>query len=102
MNLMLVNIIGAAPFAFITNSGLSSHDGNVSIIDTANDTIINKVTGLNHPYGVAVTPDGTKVCVTIRNNNSVTIFDTVSNTYTCVPIKAPYGIAVSQDGKKYM
>ena len=100
MNLMLVNTIDAAPFAFITNEGSSSQDGSISVIDIANDTIISKVPGLKHPYGVAVTPDETKVCVTLRNNNSVTIFDTINNTNTSVPIRSPYGIAVSQDGKK--
>ncbi len=50
MNLMLVNIVGAVPFAFITNNGLSSHDGSITIIDTGvqPNTITSKVMGLKH------------------------------------------------------
>ena len=61
MNLMLVNIVSAAPFAFITNNDLSSHDGSISIIDTGvqPNTIKTPVmlTGLNPPFGIAITPD---------------------------------------------
>ena len=50
MNLMLVNIVGAVPFEFITNNGLSSHDGSITIIDTGvqPNTITSKVMGLKH------------------------------------------------------
>src|SRR5208283_3063279 len=101
--------VSAAPFAFITNNGLSSHDGSISVIDTGVQpntlTTPIKLTGLNHPFGIAITPDGTKICVT--EGQSVVIYDTVNNTVKTVPIinpagkqVSPYGVAITNDGKK--
>ena len=54
MILMMMNITGAAPFAYITNYG----DNNVSVIDTATNKVTATVDVGNGSYGVAVTPDG--------------------------------------------
>jgi YVTN family beta-propeller protein len=43
--------------AYITNSG----DGIVSVIDTTNNTVINTIPVGRKPFGVGVTPDGSKV-----------------------------------------
>jgi len=103
--LMLVNIAGAAPFAYITNSVSNT----VSVIDTSTNTVVgNPIPVGNYPYGVAISPDGTKVYVANSDNpGTVSVIDTVatSPTYNTV-IKTvtvgqyPYGVAVSPDGKK--
>jgi YVTN family beta-propeller protein len=126
MILMLVSIAGAVPFAYITNYG----SGNVSVIDTATNTItatvnLEDANYVAYPWGIAVAPDGAKVYVmefrSSKNNNrddygsNVAVIDTATNTVTAtVPVGSsyitntgsylcdsnPYGIAVSPDGTK--
>ena len=76
--LMMISIADAAPFAYITNTG----SNNVSIIDTATNTVIATVPVSNSPMGVAVTPDGTKVYVTNSDSNDVSVINTTTNTVT--------------------
>ena len=98
MILMLVSIVGAAPFAYITNSG----SNNVSVIDTSTDTVTATVPVGDYPYGVAVNPDGTKVYVTNSLSNNVSVIDTATNNVTAtVNVGSdPYGVAVTLDGTK--
>jgi YVTN family beta-propeller protein len=56
--LMLVNIAGAAPFAYITNIG----NNTTSVIDIANNTVTATVP-VGSLWGVAVSPDGQKAYV---------------------------------------
>ena len=57
----------AAPFLYVANSG----DSTVSVIDTATNTVVGFLIPVgNLPYGVAITPDGTKVYVTNLNDNN--------------------------------
>jgi YVTN family beta-propeller protein len=46
--------------AYITNASSNT----VSVIDTATDTVIATIPVSLHPFGVAVSPDGSKVYVT--------------------------------------
>ena len=57
--LMLMSIVGAAPFAYVTNS-----NGTVSVIDTTTNTVTASAPAGMSPIGVAISPDGTKVYVT--------------------------------------
>ncbi len=86
--LMLISIIYAAPFVYITNSG----SNNVSVIDTATNTVIATVPVESHPsrvgsgpYGVAITPNGTKVYVTNYNDKTAHLKSDEANT-NLVPI----------------
>jgi len=92
---MLVYIAGAAPFAFITNSG----SNNVSVIDIATNDVTATVIGLNNPFGVAVTPDGTKAYMVNSGNGTVSVINTTNNTAYCsVNVGSlPYGVAVTPD-----
>jgi YVTN family beta-propeller protein len=55
----------------------------------------------NNPFGVAVTPDGTKAYVANEHSNSVSVINTTTNTRTDVSgLNLPVGVAVSPDGVK--
>jgi YVTN family beta-propeller protein len=95
--LMLVNIAGAVPYAYITNN---DYPGTITIIDTATNTVINTVSVGNAPLGVAVNPEGTKVYVASWSSNTVSVIDTSTNTVidtVDVGIQA-WGIAVNPAG----
>ena len=82
--------------AYVANSW----NGNVSVIDTATNTVTATVTV--GAYHVAVTPDGRKVYVTNYGGNDVSVIDTDTNT---VIATVPFGnwptrVAVTPDGKK--
>ena len=106
--IMLVGITGAAPYAYITNSG----DNTVSVIDTATNTVTATVPVGTGPYGVAVTPDGKKVYVMCPEDDcgaidpgSFYVIGTSTNTVIAkVPeggaYGGPVGVAVSPDGTK--
>jgi YVTN family beta-propeller protein len=55
------------------------------------------------PFGIAVTPDGSKVYVANSGDNTISIIDTATNTVVGSPIQVgtrPTGVAVTPDGKK--
>jgi YVTN family beta-propeller protein len=84
------------PFAYITGSN------NVSIIDTATDTVTATVNLGRNSFGVTVTPDGKKVYVTNSGSSNVSVIDTDTNAVIeTVPVgNGPHGIAVTPDGTK--
>jgi YVTN family beta-propeller protein len=84
--------------AYITNSG----DGTVSVIDTTNNTVVETIPVGRKPFGVAVTPDGSKVYIANSGDNTVSVIETATNTVTGSPIAVgtdPVGVAVTPDGK---
>jgi YVTN family beta-propeller protein len=101
---LLTSAQGLAQNAYITNSA----DNTVSVIDTASNTVTATIpVGIN-PFGVAVTPDGSKVYVASsfgqfgRNFSGILVIDTASNMRTPgIPVSGiPVGVAVTPDGKK--
>ncbi len=116
----------AAPYAYITNL----YQGDVSVIDTATDTVATTINvGPHMPFGVAVNAAGTRVYVTSTHNNgtsggspgseepmlsaplilseysrggTLSVIDTgTNNVISTVDVGiAPYGVAVNQDGTK--
>jgi YVTN family beta-propeller protein len=93
---------------FVTNLG----DGTVSVIDAATNTVvatINDSSTSNHygGFGIAVTPDGSKVYVAATQDRhggqyrGLSVIQTTTNAITqfdCGPCR---GVAVSSDGSKY-
>ena len=92
--------LAAAPFAYITNSGAAANT--VSVIDLATNTVIAlPIMGGANPFGVAVTPDGTRVYVTNDGSDTVSVISTATNTVIGLPIAVgdgPQGVAVTPDG----
>jgi YVTN family beta-propeller protein len=78
MILMLTNITGAAPFAYITG-----WDGNVSVIDTSTNNVTAIIPLKDYYGGVEVAPDGTNVCVANNSNKgTVAVINTATNNVT--------------------
>lgn len=88
----------AQTFAYVTNAD----DNAVSVIDPADGSTVITIAVGNRPYGVAATPDGTRVYVADSLSNSVSVIDTATNTVAAiVPVGAfPKGIAILPDGTK--
>ena len=92
---------GAQPFAYVTNRG----SNNVSVIDTATNTVVASVPVGTEPVGVAVTPAGTRVYVTSLNlpsGGNVSVIATATNAVVAtVPVgDSPWGVAVTPAGNR--
>src|SRR5437879_8760835 len=93
----------AAPFAYITNEGDPYVSNDVSVLDTATNTVVATVPAVGrYPEGVAVTPNGAYVYVGTENDDSGTVIATATNTVvTKVPVgHSPVGVAVTPDGTR--
>ena len=87
-----------ARYAYITNSGSTT----VSVIDTSSNTVKATVNVGYNPYGVAVSPDGTKVYIASDVSDAVSIINTATNKVTAT-VKVgsnPWGVAVNPKGTK--
>lgn len=81
----------------------SSYENTVSVINTLTDSVIATIPVGKYPFGVAVSPDGSKVYITNMGDNSISVIDTASNTVVANISKVgsqPGGLAVSRDGTK--
>ena len=67
--------VQAQPFAYVTN-GFSN---NVSVINTASNSVVATVTVGSVPYGVAITPDGSFAYVANQGSDNVSVINTASN-----------------------
>lgn len=94
-------VAAAAPFAYITNSG----SANILVIDTATETGMAPIAlppGTT-PYGVAVSPDGSRVYVThFAFTGKLFAVDVATNTVLASPAVGmfPFGVAVHPSGNK--
>jgi YVTN family beta-propeller protein len=84
--------------AYVANSGSNT----VSVIKTADDTVLATVPVGPNPANVAVTPDGTKAYVTNAGANSVSVINTGNNTVSATVTVGPHpvDVAVTPDGTK--
>jgi YVTN family beta-propeller protein len=96
---VMVRPVEAAPFAYVANE----NSNNVSVIDTATNTVVATVLVGNFPSGVAVTPDGKHVYVTNSGGpGSVSVIETASNMVVATiafPVGLPSAVAITPDGK---
>jgi YVTN family beta-propeller protein len=86
----------AQPYAYVSN--LSGN--NVSVVNTANNTVTATISVPASPSGLAVTPDGTSVYVTCRGANSVSVISTASNSVVASigVSSSPIQLAISPNG----
>jgi YVTN family beta-propeller protein len=116
MNVRISGLIAAVAFAGILGSTqilaqnayiTNSSSNNVSVIDMEKNKVIATIVGsFFSPYGVAVSPDGSKVYVTnstskVNSTGTVSVIDTAKNkVIATIPCCGDLGIAVSPDGSK--
>jgi YVTN family beta-propeller protein len=100
----LAMILGGAPSraqnAYVTNF---NNADTVSVVATASNTVTATITVGSEPYGVAATPDGTKVYVANNGSGTVSAIATASNTMTGSPIivgNGPTGVAMTPDSSE--
>jgi YVTN family beta-propeller protein len=76
--------------------------GTVSVIDTATNTVTGSPIPVGRqPFGVAVTPDGSKVYVANDADGTVSVIVTTTNTVTPISVGiGPVGVAATPDGSK--
>ncbi len=95
--------ISATPFngefAYIANNG----DNTVSVINTVNNMIVAHLTGFSLPYGVAISPDNSKVYIAnIGAGGFISVLNTANNTLISkIPVEQQVtAIAISPDGSR--
>jgi len=95
---ILAGVTGASPFAYIANI----ESNNVSVIDTATNTVTATVNVGSCPQGIAVIPDGTRVYVTNCMSNNVSVIDATKNKVidTVYVGSYPTRVTVNPDGTK--
>src|SRR5205807_91904 len=86
----------ASPFAYTSNQ----YTNDVTVIDTAMNTVVTTLPAGSGPLGMAVTTDGSRMYVANFNDFTVSVIDTASNTVVgTVPVGLqPSGVAVTPDG----
>ena len=100
-SLLMLAAVGTAqaqPFAYITNQS----NNNVSVINTATNTVVATVAVGAAPFGVGVNPAGTSVFITNRGSNDVSVIDTTTNTVVATVVVGtdPQGVAVNPAGTR--
>src|SRR5258707_9235181 len=89
----------AQPRAYVANQG----DNNVSVVNTATNTVVAIVPVGNAPTGVAITSNGASVYVTNNRDNTVSVIDTATNTVIAtVPVGSSpsFGVAITPNGAR--
>jgi gliding motility-associated-like protein len=92
-------------YAYIPNFGSVATPGStVSIINTFTNTVVGSVSVGINPFGVAVSPDGSRVYITNYSplSSSVSVINTATNTVIAtIPVGIqPMGVCVSPDGTR--
>ncbi|GAA0707163.1 hypothetical protein [Dokdonella soli] len=95
---------GAGPYAYVANSGeLSYNDNTISVIDTANNTVVAAIpAGMHTDFrAVAMNPGATRVYVSDHYNNDISVINATNNqVITSIPVDSgPTGIAVDNTGQ---
>ncbi|MGH8225507.1 MAG: beta-propeller fold lactonase family protein [Gammaproteobacteria bacterium] len=104
--LVLAPLAQAAPYAYVT----SEDDDTLTVIDTANNSVVATIAVGSIPFGVTVSHDGTRVyaansCMaSYCGDGSVSVIDTAANQVidTIAPtfFPTPTSVAVSPDGAR--
>jgi YVTN family beta-propeller protein len=85
----------AQPFAYVTNQD----SNNVTVIDTATNMVVGTmpIAVGTDPFGVAITPDGTRAYVANQGSNNVSVIGTATNMVvaTITVGTGPGGVAIT-------
>lgn len=100
------NVLAITPngkFVYASWADSFTSDSFVAVIDTATNTFITEIplVPASSPDGLAITPDGTRVYVTIQDG-TIKVIDTATNTVVdSIPMATgtPFGIAITPDGR---
>ncbi|MGQ4380557.1 YncE family protein, partial [Streptomyces sp. SAS_267] len=78
------------------DTATNSNDGTVSVIKTNTSTVVATVPVGAFPFGVAVSPKGTRAYVTNANADTVSVINTATNTVVAtIPVDdLPFGVAI--------
>lgn len=96
-------------FAYVpVGIGIYPGPDQVMVVDTnpaspTFHTVLATITVQSNPWGVAITPDGTRVYVVNIGSNSVSVISTATNTVTATLSGVagdPQGVAITPDGKR--
>jgi len=87
-----------AGYAYIANYGSNT----ISVVNTANNTVVATIPVGTSPWGVSVSRDGTRVYVSNQGSNNVSVINTAGNAVVAtIPVGTmPEGIVVSHDGTR--
>jgi YVTN family beta-propeller protein len=86
---------------YVTNNLPGGLGGNsVSVIDAGANTLVATIPVGVGPFGIAVSPDGTRAYVANEGGDTVSVIDTAANTVvaTVTDVPGPKAVAVSPDG----
>jgi len=87
----------AGGFAYIANR----NSNNVSVINTATNTVVTTIPVNVNPSGVAINPDGSKVYVANATSGNISVISTSTNAVvSTITVNNPYSLAISPDGNK--
>ena len=95
---LLTGILGAQPYAYVTNISGNS----VSVVNTASNTVSTVIPVCSGPTGVAVSPDGTRVYAACQSGAAVSVIDASSNSVidTIAVGGSPSQLAVRPDNSQ--
>jgi YVTN family beta-propeller protein len=104
-----IPLVGTMPNSIgITPDGLYAYvsdqfDGSVSVLNLTSNTLSTTIPAINHPDGLVVSPDGTKVYVAengFTSGTTVAVISTVSNTVVdrITVGYSPSGITITPNG----
>jgi YVTN family beta-propeller protein len=103
--LMLVALSASATNAQLVGYITNNQSNNVSVIDTATNTVIVTIPVGKQPSGIALSPDGSRVYVMNTGENTISVIDTATNKVGTTialggrPRLGPELMAITPDGK---
>jgi YVTN family beta-propeller protein len=93
-------VLGSAQSLAYDLAYITDADANIVSVISGHE-IVGKINVGSQPWGVAVTTDGSKVYVTNRGSNTVSVIDTYyRHVIATIPVgRAPTGVAATPDGR---